>query len=570
MAAVTTKKPGADIGVELTFPAVFQETYADSGEGLQYVDGGMAPAQPFREGDDLQDAYHEQKRKDAHHMVMAAVQSKGLAQARMLSSHMNYYGMPKPVLSQRVFANPSLGNLSGAIDSARRTMPDSVAPFHCTTKGIAGAGDCYDSLRGGVLRTLKGQEWAAQKLQERVKQLDAIDAAQAMDSLDTGLGVSYTEPGEEEGELPIRSQLDLAAAFGDLQNAMMAGNFASIMRYSLVDLGKLTRMLARWSITATADEFREALENLDAILESIVARAADEQELILEDPDPAEVPQLDFVRVAQLIAPRIQALRNYVKGMYDSVNLSATDRKTLSRSLLRSTGLTRLSLNRFEGPQAEVMKAVEDYLAKQRAWQGEQEELIQEAEGPAEARVAADFLVRQGQLPRARAAAAVDRFDRDQRQQFGARQGAYLGEALPEPAGAAQVNPMRRRMPDAGLRPLAEAAQPVFAAQAAPPALPPGALEQIRAARQQAEALAAQARAARGPVVQGQGRKVMRPMKKGGAKSATLTRSTLPTTRDGFVSLAAELRKKGTADIRINSGSQLKSIRANFIKRLGL
>jgi hypothetical protein len=43
----------------------------------------------------------------------------------------------------------------------------------------------------------------------------------------------------------------------------------------------------------------------------------------------------------------------------------------------------------------------------------------------------------------------------------------------------------------------------------------------------------------------------------------------LPKDRDGYVALAAELRGKGH-DIRVNSGSQLKSIRANFIKKLGL
>ena len=48
-----------------------------------------------------------------------------------------------------------------------------------------------------------------------------------------------------------------------------------------------------------------------------------------------------------------------------------------------------------------------------------------------------------------------------------------------------------------------------------------------------------------------------------------LTRATLPTTRDGYVALASKLRGMGH-NIRVNSGSQLKSIRANFIKKLGL
>ena len=48
-----------------------------------------------------------------------------------------------------------------------------------------------------------------------------------------------------------------------------------------------------------------------------------------------------------------------------------------------------------------------------------------------------------------------------------------------------------------------------------------------------------------------------------------LTRATLPTDREGFVALSQKLKGMGHY-IRVNSGSQLKSIRANFIKKLGL
>ena len=179
MAAVTTKKPGGDVAIELTFPAVYQELYADAGEAERFAPSFPLVSPPFVEGEDIQAAYHEQKRKDAHHMARAAVDSRQFADARMLSSHANYYGMPRPVLSQRVYANPSLGNLSGAIDSARRTMDDSMAPFRCLSRqerglSTGGCGACYDSLRGGVIRTLKGQEWAANRLQDRIKQLDEI------------------------------------------------------------------------------------------------------------------------------------------------------------------------------------------------------------------------------------------------------------------------------------------------------------------------------------------------------------------------------------------------------------
>jgi hypothetical protein len=48
-----------------------------------------------------------------------------------------------------------------------------------------------------------------------------------------------------------------------------------------------------------------------------------------------------------------------------------------------------------------------------------------------------------------------------------------------------------------------------------------------------------------------------------------LTRASLPKDREGFVTLSQKLKGMGH-NIRVNSGSQLKSIRANFIKKLGL
>jgi hypothetical protein len=55
----------------------------------------------------------------------------------------------------------------------------------------------------------------------------------------------------------------------------------------------------------------------------------------------------------------------------------------------------------------------------------------------------------------------------------------------------------------------------------------------------------------------------------GGASILGLTRKNLPKTREGYVELADKLKGSGHT-IRVNSGSNLKNIRANFIRRLGL
>ena len=48
-----------------------------------------------------------------------------------------------------------------------------------------------------------------------------------------------------------------------------------------------------------------------------------------------------------------------------------------------------------------------------------------------------------------------------------------------------------------------------------------------------------------------------------------ITRATLPSTREGYVELASKLSGMGHK-VRVNKSSQLKSIRANFIKKFGL
>jgi hypothetical protein len=524
MAAVTTKKPGGDVAVQLTFPAVFAEVYADSGEAKRFAPTFPLAAPPMREAVDLQGAYHAQKRQDAHRMVMAAVAATKEADRKMLASHANYYGMPKPVLSQRRFANPSLGNLSGAIDSARRTMPGSTAPFRCMSVEDAtgagnGCGSCYETqIRGGVLFTKTGQQWAAKKLQERVKQLDTIDAeALTPDALESGVGVEYKTPGDLQ-EMSLKSQLDMSALFGDLLNSLMAGNTRAIAQYALADLAKLTRLVARWSVTATDDEFREALENIDAIYEAVLAQAAVEQDVVVEgaEADDLDIPMWDLRRVMELVAPRVAALREYIQEMYDVRSLTPRDRKAASKTFLKSTGLTKLAVQPLGGSlrtllgevimgrnrRAEAPEEVRDELAEmaddrarniERRREGaaavdpprfrgrrDDDDSDDDDQFDAPARPAAPLRAPGGGAPR---------FAVDNRQRMGARHGAFVGEALPdiEVIEMGVRNPARQMAP-AGLLPQVEAADPVFADMAAVPAGAAAAAAPRRAPRARARA----------------------------------------------------------------------------------
>jgi hypothetical protein len=141
------------------------------------------------------------------------------------------------------------------------------------------------------------------------------------------------------------------------------------------------------------------------------------------------------------------------------------------------------------------------------------------------------------------------RFDRDVRNAFGDRSGAYLGEpfvgSTPEEAPR---NGMRKSKVENARLPVAPPTQ------AAPtmPDLPAAPVE---------DAAAAEGMGRR----KGRGRKPKLPTK----SVSGLTRATLPKDREGFVALAEDLRGKGHP-IRVNKNSNLKSIRANFIRKFNL
>jgi hypothetical protein len=488
MAAVTTKKPGGDVAVELTFPAVFQEVYADSDEALKFAPSFPLAPMPFLEAQDLQGAYHEQKRKDAHHMVRAALIADKTAESKMLASHANYFGMPAPVLSQRKYANPSYGNINSGIDSARRTAPDSTAPFHCVTEGVAGSGEgcgsCYETqMRGGVLRTKEGQQWGAEKLQARVKQLDAIDAAAMTDSLDTGEGIEYPDVA---AEFAPKAKLDLLAALDQVENALLGADFGNVVRFAVSDFSTVIKLSVRFATVANREELEAAIAKLDSMNRAVRAQAANRNARMALPPgamgnlaapaQEARRAQIDADNGALMrsIYNRFEGIKTYLGMMLRGVDLQPKDRQTLSRTALKSSGLLNFPAL---APAARAAAAA----------------AIAEARGPAfppgpPPPGAEDFRGGPG-LPPPGPPGPDDfrgprpgprgpggpgggpRFDVDDRARFGRRAGAFFGEALAEagdvPAGAVALNPFRRAPRGAQMVALEEAPDPVFGDMAA-------------------------------------------------------------------------------------------------------
>jgi len=425
MAAVVTKKPGANAALALTFPAVFSDAYAASGAPME--DAREPPLPPTDEmpgGIGLQDAYHQQKLADARAMVFAGLAARRAAERRMMTSHANYFGMPEPVLGQRRFANPSLGNQPGAIDSARRTMMGDGSPFHCVTEGMAGSG-----LSGGVLRSAQGQAFGRSLLQRRIKQLDAIASADATFSEPT-----EAVPAGAEG-FPIRAQLELATLVDQLRAVSRLGP-EDTLRFLTEDFAKFSRTVVRFAAVASREELEDLIDAFDGVTTVALARAGDYALDVGEDP---RIPR--GFRV--LVLPRLTAMRAYLIGMYRGSELQPRERKTLSSSLLKSTGLTRLNT---AGAMPDVMREIrrveEMIAADPEVRRRHQRRIAARFDAPARPREEDE-----AEEVDAGAGAGARRFARDQRQVFGARAGAFIGEAppavgpppLPIPPGAQEA-----------------------------------------------------------------------------------------------------------------------------------
>ena len=430
MAGVATKKRGGDEAVQLTFPTVFE--YTAAAEGLPQMMMGMTPGHqrdiPAASLDDLQEAYHEQKRVDAARMAMAKVQSTKNAELYYLSSP-HGYKVPKPVLSQRRFANPSNGaaGLGGDLYTARRDP---------------------EGLVGGVLRTKVAQKWGATQLQNRVTQLDAINEAKA--AFETGVAMDQSPvplPVQREVEQGLPSkEVSLMVELNTYRQALLdALASGELNRFALTDFARFLSLFFRIAPTAHREELEDIKDGADSMGELMTgvreqaAEGFDTGRRGVHEPEIA-----DFVGgVGQLVKKVI----DYVNQMLAAVDRQPRERLALSKALVRSLGFTK-QLTRVErqGVTPAPMNVAEAARRPGRDDDGDDDE-----DG-------GDHFTRprptreddaEEEQRRGESAALTGRFNRDTRQVFGARQGAYLGEALTEAdlPDSVQTNAFRRARP---------------------------------------------------------------------------------------------------------------------------
>jgi len=318
MAAVATKKPDGDRGVQLTFPLNFQRAF-DAGFGYFPSDMGQ-PVDLFI-GEDFQSQYHEQKRLEANQSVMNGLQANATAERLMMTGPHNYH-VPKPVLGQRRYANPSYG--AEALVSTRRDN-GADAPFRVIEgtdimmgiPSMMGAG----RMTGGVLKTAQGYDFYRGQLDDRIEQLNRINALAQGFAVPLGQGV-HTRNNETSGS---PNKVEFFLLLREYMDAVEAGDYNRFTFDAAKDfVGKLLNL----GPVASEEDFQDIIEGLDEI----------ERNLNAEDSGSADG-RVIYGETLRVLADKT---RDYTRVMFANMERSDMEKKSLSKSLVKTLGLDRL------------------------------------------------------------------------------------------------------------------------------------------------------------------------------------------------------------------------------------
>jgi len=626
MSAIATKKMGSDVGVQLTFPAVYQSVYASQHRPLQYAPTAPLPMVAPMAGDDFQSHYHAQKKKDADYMARAKVISTRNSDHRMMLSHQNYYGMPVPVLGQRQFANPSNG--AGQMESARRDGCVN-APFQLIEA----------NLTGGVLRSAEGQAYGKARLLARIKQLDMIDAEKlkfagvpsgemplapttGVETMPTAPSAPVSQNAKIELQLLLKAIID--ALMGGLEG--QPGERDELSRFTFSDSVRALSLIIR--VASSPDTDAEALEDVKAPVDNI-------NQLLNGLTDPDRMEQVEMTEMAKerviTTSELFQRIGEYVDGMMGGINLSPKERLALSKNLVKSLGFTQFA-RQMEQQRVENRGFYErvargplfDARGRQEMDDEDDDDDDDRFDRPAERREDTEQGTR----------GSTAGFTEDDRQVFGYNSGswfsapsqggrdapAFLGEerppleqlgmverpALLRPAGS--VASRRTRASDAPSAEIRGVYDPVLGARGVEVVRPasvrsrPASAQSVGRPRISFKARAVPGGLQRIPgtrEVRVSGRVVPPPPSMGPSRSASVAsrrsaraapapaprsvassgfrvptrQSELPTTREGFDALARAINERGGIDgkpVSVYSKGKLENIRRNFIRRLGL
>jgi hypothetical protein len=301
--------------------------------------------------------------------VIAKVIATRNMNLRSLTGHAGYH-LPKAVLGQRQFANPSNGSYFPY--SARQDYRD--APYNFEGTGYEGSG-----LTGGVLRTAEGQAYGKARLVDRIRQLNAISAAKAgfVGAVPMGVGAvpsalpapttttpevgamrptALTESGktelflllsqivdnllfvppkteQREASLDIASiipQESVVSGMPHRPNQKSYGNITTAFTESVRAFQLIIRVVSTAEGGEGAKDLNQILDYTDSILQSLLSYT-DADYNLEEDNPPA-------YRRATSLLDFWQKMREYISKMLSPpiFNLQPRDKQTASKTLVKS------------------------------------------------------------------------------------------------------------------------------------------------------------------------------------------------------------------------------------------
>jgi len=321
MAAFGTKKLFGDRGLQMTFPLNATRTRVEMGMQDAYFPSDFGEPMDIMMGDDFQSRFHQEKRAEAHQSVRNGIQNKRSAERLLLTGIHNYH-VPKPVLGQRKFANPSLGALS--FSSARQDQMD--APWVLEGGYSEGYDEGYaGGMRGGVVTTSEGQTFYRKQLNDRINQLDAINAVAV------GYAVPAGQPYETSDSTKVGqpSKINFFFYLRALGDSILTGDLS---RFTFENLKELVSMMISFGPTADEEDFNDMIDGLDESLESV-------RDGLSQAPDAAEpVEKREYGITLQAV---LKGMKMYVDEMFRNMYLSTKDREALSKSLIKTLKFSR-------------------------------------------------------------------------------------------------------------------------------------------------------------------------------------------------------------------------------------
>jgi len=573
MAAVTTgdgQNLSPDSPTQVTFPSDYASVYNARQPRLRVASFNTQRTHypPFVADNDDQ-MVHEQRRRDAHYMANAQVQSRHNMNKRALVAKAGYYGMPEPVLTQRVYANPS----SGAYTSVYSARNDGSVP--------APFGNMSDGLSGGVLRSAEGQAYGKKVLMDRVKQFDDIALAKQNFQFlgpPTSSATAEERAAHQTESLPTAassSKIELNLLLQSVLDSLTSGSSGEhLTRFTYSDASRALSLIFRFASTLSADDLLDIKAQVDAIVEDLNT---------LVNPDDAEPEQpISNTQIGLSLQVLFTRLEEYLDRMIGAVDKSEEERVTLSKNLVKSLGFDKaLRLGKQNLDSMLKVEAREHLLTAQQhaVWKDTEDD-----EGDDDSfRFDSSAVPREDDeqpfIPRG------DRsgFDVDNRQIFGATSGSYFRtggrdigyfdeedgvEDLATSTTQGIANTIREAIQVPNTRRIAPAsvADTVTSrfdpdTQAFNVSMPKRAtrVRDIYSIPTSIDTSRASSYMKKDILIQ----------------SIPKSRAELPTTREGFDALARKINEEAKAaglppQIVVYSGSQPKNIRANFIRKFKL